>query len=79
MLEELHVEVADSSNVEFLDENRTRTPAWLSDLRKVWILPASTGFMNGRRRFNVIEHLSETDRDTAINEIQTADEAEWSE
>ena len=31
--------------------------------------------MTGRRRFNVIEHLSEAELDTAINEAQKADEA----
>ena len=31
--------------------------------------------MNGRRQFDVIEHLSEAELDTAINEAQMADEA----
>lgn len=31
--------------------------------------------MTGHRRFNVIEHLSEAELDTAINEAQKADEA----
>lgn len=46
-----------------------------SGLRNVWILTAPTNSMNGRRRFNVIEHLSEAELDTAINEAQKADEA----
>jgi hypothetical protein len=34
--------------------------------------------MNGTRRFDVMEHLSEGELDIAINEAQKADEAEWS-
>ena len=47
----------------------------VSGLRKVWILTAPTGFMNGRRRFDLIEHLSEAELNMAINEAQKADEA----
>jgi hypothetical protein len=32
--------------------------------------------MNGRRRFDVIEHLSEAELDMAINDAQKADEAQ---
>ena len=35
----------------------------------------SAYFMNGRRRFDIIEHLPEVELDTAINETQKADEA----
>lgn len=50
----------------------------LSDLRKVWIRTAPTGLMNGRRRVDVTEHLSEAELNTMINEARKADEAEES-
>ena len=49
-----------------------------SGLRKVWILTAPMECMSGTRRFDVIEHLSEAELDTAINEAQKADEARLS-
>jgi hypothetical protein len=46
-----------------------------SGLHKVWILTEPIGCMNGTRRFDLREHLSEADLDTAINDAQKADEA----
>ena len=47
----------------------------LSGLRKVWILTAPIECMKGSRRFDVVEHLSEAELDTAINDAQKVDEA----